>query len=834
MPQKGDARAPLAGRADAFLAAIVESSVDAIKAKTLDGTLIFWNRACERMYGYSAEEAIGRNVSMVIAPERPNELTEILARIVAGERVEHYETERVCKDGTRIDVSISVSPIRDDDGAVVGAATIARDVTERKRAERGQRLLAAASRLFAEAGLDATAVLDGLCRAAVETIADDCVIVLVGDDGVTLRPAAVHDTDAERAALRRRVLTEQPLRVGEGMLGRVAGAGEPLLVPVMDDETRRDAMLPVHRPSAGELPVRSMLGAPLRAYGRTLGALLLGCRQAGRPYTGQDVGFVQELAERAAMALEAARAHADERRARREAEQLAAITRYIGQSLSLERVLDAVAGAASELLAAPVAGVFLLDPSGEWFELSAGRGLPAAGEPLRLPRRASLAGRAAAAGQAELVPDVRAAGVTALPVLVSGEAVGSLIVAPIGTPEAPSGVVEVYAPTPGAFTPRDAELLGVFAEAAGAAISNARLYEETERGMRAREEFLHVAAHELRSPITGLRGYAQMVARQIDRPEGLDLIRLRSGLARIDEQSRRLTDLVERLLDVTRLAAGRLEIERQRIDLAAVARQATEMVRERYADRQFVLHARRRVPLDADPVRIAQVLVNLVDNAAKFSPAGAPVEVEVAVEDGAAQVTVRDHGSGVPEGARERIFGRFEQGHAERHYGGLGLGLYISRQLVDLHGGTLSHEAPADGGARFVVRLPVAEESVAHAAGSGPVLVVDDDDTIRAVIAETLTDEGYDTMEANDGSIALELVREHPPRLILLDMRMPGMNGWEFAEAYRRLPGPHAPIVVVTGGGQPDVKAREIGADAYLVKPFEVDELVSMVARYVG
>jgi PAS domain S-box-containing protein len=834
MAQGGGPRLSLSGRADALLAAIVESSVDAIKAKTLDGVLIFWNRACERIYGYSADEALGRNVSLVIPPERPGELTEILARIIAGERVEHYETERVRKDGTRIDVSISVSPIRDEAGAVIGAATIARDITERKRAERGQRLLAAASRLFAEAGLDPAAVLDGLCRATVETVADDCVIVLVDEGSGMLRPAAVHDTDAERADLRRRVLTEHPLRVGEGMLGRVVQCGQPLLVPVLDEESLRDAMAPAHRPYAEQLPARSMLGVPLRAYGKTLGALLLGRHAAGRPYTEQDTAFVQELAERAAMALEAARAHADEQRARREAEQLAAITRYIGQSLSLERVLDAVAGAAADLLAAPVAGVFLLDPSGEWFDLVAGRGLPSADQPLRLPRRASLAGRTVAAGRAEVVPDVRAAGVTVLPALVAGGAVGSLIVAPIGSPEAPSGVVEVYAPTPGAFAPRDADLLGVFAEAAGAAISNARLYEETERGMRAREEFLHVAAHELRSPITGLRGYAQMVTRQIDRPEGLDPIRLRSGLARIDEQSRRLTELVERLLDVTRLAAGRLEMERERIDLAAVARQATETVRERYADRQFVLHARRQVPLDADPVRIGQVLVNLVDNAAKFSPDGAPVEVEVTVEDGAAQVAVRDHGSGVPEAARERIFGRFEQGHAERHYGGLGLGLYISRQLVDLHGGTIFHEAPADGGARFVVRLPIAEEALNHATGSGPVLVVDDDDTIRAVIAETLTDEGYDTLEAKDGTIALELAREHPPRLILLDMRMPGMNGWEFAEAYRQVPGPHAPIVVLTGGGQADVKAREIGADAYLTKPFEVEDLINLVARYVG
>src|SRR5947209_3232399 len=122
-----------AAQARSYLAAIVQSSNDAIKAKTLDGTLVFWNDACERMYGYTSAEAIGRNVSFVVPSERQDEVPEILARIAAGERVEHYETERVRKDGRRLDVSVSISPIRDEAGDVVGAATIARDVSDRKR-----------------------------------------------------------------------------------------------------------------------------------------------------------------------------------------------------------------------------------------------------------------------------------------------------------------------------------------------------------------------------------------------------------------------------------------------------------------------------------------------------------------------------------------------------------------------------------------------------------------------------------------------------------------------------------------------------------------------------
>ena len=485
-PQTGTGRPAAVSRlpaeqARAYLAAIVESSVDAIKAQTLDGTVVFWNQATERMYGYTAEEAIGRKILFVIPLERHHEMAEILERVGRGERVERVETERIRKDGTRLDVSISVSPIRDEQGNVVGAATIARDVTEQRRAERGQRLLAAASRLFAEARLDTQAILDGLCRIVVEEMADNAVVEMLAEDGVWLRPAAVHAVAPEHAELRRRLLIQHPVCVGEGLGGQIVRSGQPIVVPVVEPDELRAKLVPGHRPHLTQLGVRSLLGVPLRAHGHTVGALLLSRHTAGRPYAEGDLAIVQELADRAAMALDVARVHAEERRARLSAEHLAAITREIERSLALDEVLDRVAGAAAELLGSPVAGVFLLSRDGEAFDLVASRGLDL-GQAARisLPRRTSGAGRATAIGRTIVVNDVAREPNVVLPRLVGGGNIGSLVIAPMGAPHAPVGVIEVYAQAPGAFDERDAELLTALADAAAVAVANARLHHDVQ------------------------------------------------------------------------------------------------------------------------------------------------------------------------------------------------------------------------------------------------------------------------------------------------------------------------------------------------------------------
>jgi signal transduction histidine kinase len=238
------------------------------------------------------------------------------------------------------------------------------------------------------------------------------------------------------------------------------------------------------------------------------------------------------------------------------------------------------------------------------------------------------------------------------------------------------------------------------------AIDNARLYGELQAALRARDEFLSVAAHELRGPVTGLRGYAQLVMRQLARSGEVDSGRIASAMEHIDGQSRRLTDLVSRLLDLTKIETGQLMLDVKSADLTAVAQRTVDSMLAGFPERTVSVRAPDQIVAVFDEVRIGQVLTNLIDNAFKFSPAPAPVEVEVAAVDGGAVLAVRDHGPGVPEAERERIFGRHQQLDEGRMSGGLGLGLYVSREIVRHHGGTILVEGPDDGGARFVVRLP--------------------------------------------------------------------------------------------------------------------------------
>ncbi len=225
--------------------------------------------------------------------------------------------------------------------------------------------------------------------------------------------------------------------------------------------------------------------------------------------------------------------------------------------------------------------------------------------------------------------------------------------------------------------------------------------------VRVRDEFLALAAHELKTPITSLRGVAQLAVRRLDRVGALRPEQLRTALQTIDAQSAKLATLVSQLLEVARDEAGRFAIDRSREDVVAIVRGAVETARAQAPDHQMLLSAPPQAIAWVDPLRLEQVIVNLLDNALKFSPHGGAIEVEVAVAD-AMRIAVRDHGIGVPPEHRSRLFERFYQAHARDYRSGLGLGLYICRRIVELHGGTIAAEFPPDGGTRMVVTLPPA------------------------------------------------------------------------------------------------------------------------------
>jgi signal transduction histidine kinase len=232
---------------------------------------------------------------------------------------------------------------------------------------------------------------------------------------------------------------------------------------------------------------------------------------------------------------------------------------------------------------------------------------------------------------------------------------------------------------------------------------------------RAREEFLSVAAHELKTPIAALRGQAQLLTRRLDRAQTIEPARLGESLQRIDLQSRKLASLVEQLLDVARLERGRLTLEQQPVDL-------TSLIEEVLAAHPHHQRIVARLPeheqvANVDKLRMEQILNNLVDNAVKFSPNGEDVTVSLeAVGDSRLRLTVLDHGIGIPPEHRAGIFERFHQAHGASHRSGLGLGLYITRQIVELHGGTICVDFPSSGGCCFIVDMPLTAAAMARIA----------------------------------------------------------------------------------------------------------------------
>ena len=322
--------------------------------------------------------------------------------------------------------------------------------------------------------------------------------------------------------------------------------------------------------------------------------------------------------------------------------------------------------------------------------------------------------RVAAAGSQSL-PAPNAADVT-------GEAASRLgpreLCVPLVTHAGTAGtLIWVAQPPRRAFQATDLDLAEHLARRCSLAIDNSRLYREARAAVSLRDEFLSIAAHELKTPMTSLRGYAQLLAREYGRAEMASPERARRAAHTIQVQSDKLARLVAQLLDVSRLQSGKLAIERAQTDVSDLLRGIVEGARTQLKDHTLMARLPTELWAAIDPLRIEQVVTNLIDNAIKYSPEGGQIDValECVRVDDSLRITVRDRGVGVPPEHRAHIFDRFYQAHAGgalTSMAGMGLGLYISRQIVELHDGTIEAEFPDDGGTRFVVTLPLVTEAV--------------------------------------------------------------------------------------------------------------------------
>lgn len=233
-------------------------------------------------------------------------------------------------------------------------------------------------------------------------------------------------------------------------------------------------------------------------------------------------------------------------------------------------------------------------------------------------------------------------------------------------------------------------------------ITNRKLQE----ALAARDDFLAAAAHELKTPLTSLRGFVQLLSRRSPDEHVSEVPRVRSSLHAIEKESVRLAGLVDRLFDVSLIDTGKLRLEPEEVDLAALTRSLVQRYQLIADGHRFVVGGPERVPVWADPLRTEEVVANLIDNAIKFSPIGSEIGLLLGQMGDLGQLTIADHGIGVPIERREHMFERFFQAHEDEHRSGMGLGLYICKHLLEAQGGTIQAIFPADGGTQFIVTLP--------------------------------------------------------------------------------------------------------------------------------
>ena len=360
---------------------------------------------------------------------------------------------------------------------------------------------------------------------------------------------------------------------------------------------------------------------------------------------------------------------------------------------------------------------------------------------------------------------------------------------------------------------------------------------------RSKSEFIAVLSHELRNPLAPIR-YAIPVLR--DEPLSTSGTR---AVSVIDRQVSHLARLVDDLLDVGRISSGKIELRKERVVLAAVVKAAVERAAPAIARGQHSLEVRLPedpIWVEADEERLSQVITNLLDNAAKYSQLGGHIEVNAGQEDGMAVVRVRDRGMGIPPSDLERIFEMFHQvPHPGNVPSGLGIGLALVRRLVELHGGTVSARSGGPGaGSEFLVRLPLAEPDVRvpeprGAALNGPrrlkVLVVDDNADTVEMLGFVVEAHGHEVRKALDGRAALSAAESFVPDVVLLDLGLPGMSGFEVATELRRRESlRHAKLVAMTGWGQEEDKARtrEAGFNHHLTKPTLPDVVARLLAEF--
>jgi PAS domain S-box-containing protein len=674
------------------LAAVIESSDDAIITKDLNSIITSWNAAAERMFGYTADEAIGRSIRMLIPDELQDEEDVVLRQIRAGEKIDHYETIRQHRDGTSLSISLTVSPIRNELGQIVGASKIARDITERVRLLAAAREHAVTTQKLGEVG-----------AAVASTLERETIVQKVTDIATELTHAEFgaffyNVTDPESgdaymlytlSGVPREAFANFPQPRATAIFAPTFHGEGPVRLDDVTADPRYGTSSPYFGMPPGHLPVRSYLTVPVKGMtGNVLGGLFFG---------HSKVGMFTEQHERLALGVAA------------------------------------------------------------W---------------------------------------------------------------------------------------------------ASVALENSRLYADAQAANRMKDEFLAVLSHELRTPLNAIVGYSRLLRGGI-----LPAEKAARGLETLERNATWLTQIVEDVLDVSRIVSGKIRLDVQSVELPVIIDNAVASIQPAADAKQVRLQSMVDPgvgPVSGDPGRLQQVVWNLVSNAVKFTPKKGRVQVRLERVNSHVEIVVSDTGIGIRPDFLPYVFERFRQADSSttRKTGGLGLGLSIVRHIVEMHGGTVEASSAGEGqGATFRVRLPL---MIVHPAaletrrehpkterrealtGLGDlagirVLAIDDEEDALTLLRVVLETAGAEVTTLRSPATALERIEELLPHVLVVDLGMPEMDGFELISrirkstnaAVRNLP---AAALTAFARSEDRTKALRSGFEMHLAKPVDPGELVASVA----
>jgi signal transduction histidine kinase/CheY-like chemotaxis protein len=608
---------------------------------------------------------------------------------------------------------------------------------------------------------------------------------------------------------------------------------------------------------------RTLLGVPMLADDRVLGVIVL-WRSTVDPFDERTIELVTTLAAQGVIAIRNVQLFQElEQRGRQLAQSvdelraLGEVSQAVSSSLDLDEVLTTIVTRAAELSDADGGSIFEYEPSTREFVLRTCVGtneeLVDELHQVRIRLDETFMGQAAARGDVQQAPDLDAEPPDPHVEALRRHGWRSMVAVPLRRGDEIIGALIVRRKVPGALPPETVALLVTLANQSVVAIHNARVFRELEQKTRELEvasqhksEFLASMSHELRTPLNAVIGFSDVL---LDRMFGELNERQDEYVHDIRSAGRHLLELINEILDLSKVEAGQMELNVDAVSLPMLLEDGLAMVRERAARHGIGLKSDVAPGLGAlrgDELKLKQVVLNLLSNAVKFTPEGGSVTVTARRVGPDAEVSVRDTGIGIAEAEQDRIFEAFQRGGraARTTSEGTGLGLTLSKRIIELHGGRLWMESELGVGSTFTFAIPLLldnetavaapephEAQIAAGMPAGRVVVVEDDRRSAELLQLYLEAAGYAVAIARDGVEGLDMVRRLEPAAVILDVLLPALNGWDVLARLKSDPATSAIPVVIVSMVDEQGAGFALGAAEYLVKPVDRAQLLDAVTR---